>query len=213
MLMTQAAFARKVKRSRQYINKLVKNGTIPTYYDGRVNMEEAERLMAEHEDPRRDGQREANAAKRSGGADLLSSAGSYPSMADMTEEEQEIERERLQQTLRDLQNKASDIGEEDETIGDIESMNVKQLNIAILKQDLRIKRAKADESEKMSVPIDEVRNSIFAASRIVRDGLLGIPARLAARIAAESDPHICRTMMEQEINRQLENLSGAFREL
>lgn len=212
MLMTQAAFARKVNRSRQYINKLVQKGTIPTYDKGRVNMEEAERLMKEHEDPRRDGQREANAEKR-GGDDLLSAAGSYPSQADMSDEEREVERERLKQQLRDLQHQAHDIGEDDEDIGDIEKMNVKQLNIAILKQDLRIKRAKADESEKMSVPIDEVRNSIFAASRIVRDGLIGIPARLAARIAAENDPHVCRTMMEQEIHRQLENLSEVFREL
>lgn len=212
MLMTQAAFARKMKRSRQYINKLVQKGIIPTHDKGRVDMEEAERLMKEHEDPRRDGQREANASKRSGD-DLLSMVGTYPSQADMTDEEREIEREQLKQTLRNLQNQAHDIGEDDENIGDIESMNVKQLNIAILKQDLRIKRAKADESEKMSVSIDEVRNSVFAASRIVRDGLLGIPARLSARIAAETDPHKCRTMMEQEIHRQLENLSEAFREL
>lgn len=212
MLMTQAAFARKVSRSRQYINKLVQKGTIPTYDKGRVDMEEAERIMKEHEDPRRDGQREANAEKR-GGYDLLSAVGSYPSQADMSDEEREFERERLKQQLLDLQHQAHDIGEDDEDIGDIEKMNVKQLNIAILKQDLRIKRAKADESEKMSVSIDEVRNSIFAASRIVRDGLIGIPARLAARIAAESDPHVCRTMMEQEIHRQLENLSEVFREL
>lgn len=212
MLMTQAAFARKVSRSRQYINKLVQKGTIPTYDKGRVDMEEAERIMKEHEDPRRDGQREANAEKR-GGYDLLSAVGSYPSQADMSDEEREFERERLKQQLLDLQHQAHDIGEDDEDIGDIEKMNVKQLNIAILKQDLRIKRAKADESEKMSVSIDEVRNSIFAASRIVRDGLIGIPARLAARIAAESDPHVCRMMMEQEIHRQLENLSEVFREL
>lgn len=209
--MTQAAFARKVKKSRQYINKLVKKEIIPTHDDGRVDMEEAERLMIEYEDPRRDSQREANAEKRKP-ADLLSAIGTYESEADMSDEEREIEREKRIEQLRMMQKEAQEVGA-DEDIGDVEAMGIKQLNLAILQQDLRIKRAKADESEKISVPLEEVNRSLFEASRIVRDGLQGIPARLAARIAAESDPHKCRTMMEQEINRQLQNITEVFREL
>lgn len=212
MLMTQAAFARKMKRSRQYINKLVKKEIIPTHDDGRVDMDEAERLMIEHEDPRRDAQREANEEKRKG-SDLFSAVGSYESVADMSDEERDIEREKRIEQLRRMQKEAQEIGAEDEDLGDVEAMSIKQLNRALLEQDLRIKRAKADESERVSVPIDEVNRSLFEASRIVRDGLQGIPARLAARIAAESDPHKCRTMMEQEINRQLQNIVEVFREL
>lgn len=211
MLMTQAAFARKMKRSRQYINKLVKKEIIPIYDDGRVDMDEAERLMIEHEDPRRDAQREANSEKRKQ-SDLLSAAGTYESEADMSDEEREIEREKRIEQLRMMQKEAKAIGA-DEDVGDVEAMGIKQLNLAILQQDLRIKRAKADESEKVSVPLEEVNRSLFEASRIVRDGLQGIPARLAARIAAESDPHKCRVMMEQEINRQLQNIVEVFREL
>lgn len=211
MLMTQAAFARKMKRSRQYINKLVDKGIIPIYDKKRVDMDEAERLMIEHEDPRRDAQREANAEKRKP-SDLLSSAGTYESEADMSDEERKIEREKRIEQLRMMQKEAKAIGA-DEDVGDVEAMGIKQLNLAILQQDLRIKRAKADESEKVSVPLEEVNRSLFEASRIVRDGLQGIPARLAARIAAESDPHKCRVMMEQEINRQLQNIVEVFREL
>lgn len=211
MLMTQAAFARKMKKSRQYINKLVDKGIIPIYDQKRVDMDEAERLMIEHEDPRRDAQREANAEKRKP-TNLLSAVGTYESEADMSDEERELEREKRIEQLRMMQKEAKEIGA-DEDIGDVEAMGIKQLNLAILQQDLRIKRAKADESEKVSVPLEEVNRSLFEASRIVRDGLQGIPARLAARIAAESDPHKCRTMMEQEINRQLQNIVEVFREL
>lgn len=212
MLITQAAFARKVKKSRQYINKLVKKEIIPIYDDGRVDMEEAERLMLEHEDPRRDSQREANEGKRKP-TDLLSAVGTYDSEADMTDAEREEERVKRIEQLRMMQQEAKSVGVDEDDTGDVELMNIKQLNIAILKQELRIKRAKADESEKSSVPLDDVNRSLFAASRIIRDGLLGIPARLAARIAAESDAHKCRTMMEQEIIRQLQNISEVFHEL
>lgn len=211
MLMTQAAFARKMKRSRQYINKLVDKGIIPIYDQKRVDMAEAERLMIEHEDPRRDAQREANAEKRKP-SDLLAAAGTYESEADMSDEERDIERERRIEQLRIMQKEAKAIGA-DEDIGDVEEMSIKQLNIEIMKQDLRIKRAKADESEKSSISVDEVRRSVYDASRIIRDGLMGIPARLAARIAVESDPHKCRVMMEEEVNRQLKNISDLFHEL
>lgn len=212
MLMTQAAFARKVKKSRQYINKLVDKGIIPVYDQKRVDMDEAERLMIEHEDPHRDAQREANAEKRKP-TDLLSAVGTYDSEADMSDEERAFEREKRIEQLRMMKEEAKSVGADEDDAGDVETMSIKQLNIAILKQDLRIKRAKADESEKSSVPLDEVNRSLFAASRIIRDGLLGIPARLAARIAAESDAHKCRTMMEQEIIRQLQNISEVFHEL
>lgn len=212
MLMTQAAFARKVKKSRQYINKLVKKEIIPIYDDGRVDMEEAERLMLEHEDPRRDSQREANEGKRKP-TDLLSAVGTYDSEADMTDAEREEERTKRIEQLRIMQQEAKDVGVDNEDINNLEVMDLKQLNLEIMRQDLRIKRAKADESEKTSIPVDDVKRSVYEASRIIRDGLTGIPARLAARIAVESDPHKCRIMMEQEINRQLKNISELFNEL
>ena len=101
----------------------------------------------------------------------------------------------------------------DSEIGDVEHLDIKELNRLILQQDLRIKKAKADESEKLTVSVEDVKKTFFAASRVVRDGLNTIPARLAARLAAETDPHKCLTMLESEINTQLNKISEAINEL
>jgi len=211
MLISQSKFAAKVGKSRQYINKLVQKGIIPTYDSKRVDDVEAERLMQEHEDPHREYQRELNKEARKG-TDLFEASKHYESVADMSDEERDSLLQQQRDKLNALQNEADKLGVDKEELSDLEQMDVKALNRAILQQDLRIKTSKADESEKKSISIEEVEKNIFAASRIVRDGLLGIPARLAARIAVESDPHTCRTMMEVEINRQLNNLSEVFNE-
>lgn len=199
-----------------YFSELVKNEKIPYHHKPGspkkfFKYSEVKEALEEIKDPRRDPQRAANQEKREDNG-LLDIAGSYPSEADMTEEEVDAKRKQL----RALQQQAADLGVDDgEIAGDesVEKMQIKELNRAILQEELRIKRAKADDSEGLSISRDEVRRSTFAASRVVRDGLLGIPARLAARIAAETDPHKCRTMMEIEINRQLDNLVEVFREL
>lgn len=211
MLMSQSKFAAKVGKSRQYINKLVQKGIIPTYDSKRVDDVEAERLMKEHEDPHREHQRELNKEARKG-TDLFEASKHYDSVADMSDAERESLLKKQREKLHALQEEADELGVDKEEISELEKMDIKALNRAILQQELRIKTSKADESEKKSISIEEVQKSIFAASRIVRDGLLGIPARLAARIAVENDPHTCRTMMEAEINRQLNNLSEVFNE-
>jgi len=211
MLMSQSKFSAKVGKSRQYINKLVQKGIIPIYDSKRVDDVEAERLMQEHEDPHREHQRELNKEARKG-TDLFEASKHYESMADMSDEEKELLLQQQRKKLNQLQSEADALGVDKEEVSELDKMDIKALNRAILQQELRIKRSKADESEKKSISIEEVEKSIFAASRIVRDGLLGIPARLAARIAVESDPHTCKTMLEVEINRQLNNLSEVFNE-
>lgn len=209
MLMSQSAFAKKLGRSRQYINKLVHKGIIPVYEGKKVDLVEAERNMKEHEDPSRDAQREANEEKRN--QTLFEVAGSYRSVADATPEERDIELQEKREELRRLQEEAKRLGvESDEE--ELDKLSIKDLNAAILRQDLRIKTVKADESEKSVISVEKVNQSVFAAARIVRDGLLSIPSRVAARLAAESDPHTCRTMLEVEITRQLANLTEVFRE-
>jgi plasmid maintenance system antidote protein VapI len=211
MLMSQSRFAAKLGLSRQYINKLVHKGIIQTHDGKRVDDVEAERAMREYEDPHRENQRELNkAAKKS--VDLFDASQHYASVADMSDSEREILLQKQREKLDALQKEAETLGVDKEDVSELDSMDIKALNRAILQQELRIKRSKADESEKKSIAIEDVEKSIFSASRIVRDGLLGIPARLAARLAVESDPHKCRTMLEVEITRQLENLSEIFNE-
>lgn len=100
----------------------------------------------------------------------------------------------------------------DDVSDNLKTLNIKALNAAIMKQNLRIQTIKANEAEKNVVSIEFMEKSIFEAARVVRDGLLNIPSRIAARVAAEQDSHKCRTMLEVEINRQLVNLTEIFNE-
>ena len=58
------------------------------------------------------------------------------------------------------------------------------------------------------VDADEVKVAAFNKARIVRDGLLNIPDRLAALLAAESDEHKVHKLLASEIRAVLEEQSG-----
>lgn len=169
--------------------------------------------LNDREDPRRDAQREANAARRKTN-DIFSAAGKYESVADLTPEQAEARRKKMIEVFRRNQEKevAAGVQADSKADEDLEKMDIKALNRAILEQDLRIKTATANEKENMSVSVEKVKSDLFAASRVLRDGMLGIPSRLSARIAAVTDPHTCRTMMEEEIIKQLSTLSETLNE-
>ena len=96
---------------------------------------------------------------------------------------------------------------------DISTLSISDLNKKILEQNLRIQTSKADELGNVSIPREKVVESIFASSRVIRDGMMGIAPRLASRIAAVTDPHECRVMIEEEIVRQLSKLEDILHEL
>jgi len=211
MLMRQSDFAKKVGTSRQYINKLVKQGVIPSYERGQVKYDEAKRALENHQVPYRQRQREKNKAERLKKMvpSMFDVDLGYESVADMSEEEK---RARSIETLRKLRDEAVASGVDVvRSVEDIEKLDAKELNRLILEQDLRLKKAKADEAEGKVLPVETVKNAIFEATRILRDGLLGIPARTASALASMDDPHACRTLLEEEIVRQLESLSEAIR--
>lgn len=210
MLISQAEFARRINASRQYVNKLVRKGVLPVHDGTKINYKEAKEILEQLQDPRRDAQRAAVQKKKE--QNLLTFQSEYKTMADSTPDEMAQEREKQKELLQKKIQEAQDLGLED-NVGDVEKLDVKELNRLILEQDLRIKRIKADESEKLSVPIEDTKKTFFMASRVVRDGLNTIPSRLAARLAAESDPHVCLTILESEINTQLSKLSEAINEL
>ena len=186
-----------VKFGKSYFSKLVSGGHIP--YHEKPNssrkwfyLSEVSEAIRRLGDPRREPQREANERRRSGATE-------QPDRA------KEIE------TLRRLREDAKASGVDVVGTGeDIELLDAKELGRLIMLQDLRLKTAKADEAEGKVVPVDEVSRAVYEAARIMRDGLLGIPARVASPLAAMDDPHAVRTMLEEEIVRQLEGLSEAL---
>lgn len=214
MLVSQRTFAKMIGKSQPYISKLVKNGVI-VLINGKVNVEQAKDDIEAHKDPTRDAQREAN-EKRREEPSLMSVVGSYPSQADMTPEEKEIlrkEQEELKKIMAEVKSAEGNEKESDQDITDFAGMPAAQ--IRLFKEFYMGKLAKLDFEKKKGevIAISDVKNQVFEAYRTVRDGMLGIPARLSSRLAYETDPHTCRVMMEEEINRQLNSLSGMFNEL
>ena len=68
--------------------------------------------------------------------------------------------------------------------------------------------------EKMGDLVDarEVENHLFRTSRQIRDAMLGIPDRLAAVLASETDAAKCHELILSEIERVLEDLKEAWKQ-
>ena len=175
--------------------------------------EEVVEALENNKDPRRDPQRAAHEKKRNTN-NLMSMAGTYPSVADMSAEEKDQEQKRLRAIFEKQQEEVEDLGlDEEKDSEDISTLSIAALNKKILEQNLRIQTSKADELDNVSIPREKVVESIFASSRVIRDGMMGIAPRLASRIAAVTDPQECRVMIEEEVVRQLSKLEDILREL
>ncbi|MGF7163496.1 hypothetical protein FHS85_005165 [Rhodoligotrophos appendicifer] len=53
---------------------------------------------------------------------------------------------------------------------------------------------------------EAVRRSAFNTARVIRDNLLNIADRVAARLAAEKDPMVCHAVLDAELRQSLETL-------
>jgi hypothetical protein len=73
----------------------------------------------------------------------------------------------------------------------------------------RLLEAKAKAETGKLVSADEVRIAAFRRARIVRDGMLNLPDRLAALLAAEHDATKVHTLLTNEIRTVLVELSDA----
>ena len=72
----------------------------------------------------------------------------------------------------------------------------------------RLLEIKAKVEAGRYVDADEVKAAAFNKARVVRDGLLNIPDRLSAVLAAENDPARVHELLAAEIRTALEELSG-----
>ena len=60
------------------------------------------------------------------------------------------------------------------------------------------------------IEAEVVRKSMADAGRALRDGILGLPDRLATVLAAESDPKKIHVTLKTELSRELEALANAI---
>ena len=78
-----------------------------------------------------------------------------------------------------------------------------------MREAYRAKMAKLDYEEREGKLVDaaKVRDDAFQTGRMVRDGVLAIPDRMADVLAAESDPAKVRQLLLDELETVLEKLS------
>ena len=210
MLVSQRKFAKMIGRSHSYVNKLVKQGVIPTH-NGKILPSEAKKAIENHKDPSRDAQREANKKKRKE-PDLFSPE-MLPkkSIADLTPKEREEYEKRLQEEKRkitQLKEEAKNIGIElgnfDEILG---TMNLNQARTISEIFNAKIKEVAYKKEIGELIPIKQVKKEAFEAARIVRDSLLTLPGRISS-ILVEKNKNEIKDILHKEIVQILENLSS-----
>ncbi len=79
---------------------------------------------------------------------------------------------------------------------------------AILKgYQAKLAKLQFEEKSGKLVATDVVEHDAFRVARAVRDGMLSIPAKVSAELAAETDPFEVHKKLEREIRLALENLA------
>jgi hypothetical protein len=72
----------------------------------------------------------------------------------------------------------------------------------------KLKKLEFQKREGALVEKAEIDKDAFETARAVRDALMTIPDRISAQLAAESDPHKVRLLLEGEILKALRALTG-----
>lgn len=177
---SQRRYARRAGVSHVYINRLVRDGKLPADGDGRIDADEADRVLVAWREPARPSRRTASGAAAGGpeaqprpkpAAEALSSSvagapgGDLPTLLLKTRIKSEAERGKL----------------------------------------LELK-AKVETGK--YVDTDEVKVAAFNKGRIVRDNLLNVAGRLAAVVAAESNERRCFELIDGEIRHAIVALTG-----
>ncbi len=207
--LSQSEFARKWNSiypddtlTRQYISKLVSSGEFP-HSNKKVPFNKCKTILEDKKkNPERDAQREANKAKKEGNIGLFSDKNIYENtVADLTEEEkEEFYRTRLE--IEDLTD------EIDENLDD-DPFKFKSFNdIKKLKEYYQGLKAKLDYEKESGLLIlkDEVERAAYEISRITRNKLLSIPARVSSIVASMNDKREVQTYIYDEIYNALSEL-------
>ncbi len=183
MLISQSEYARARGVSRQYVSRLVKQGVI-TLENGKIDPARADAALEAKRDP-------ARAPRRK---NIKTGA------------------ERVAETP--AQDAPVSVPASTETVmlpgsggGDLPKMLLKtRIKSELEKSKLLEIKARVEAGK--YVDADEVKVAAFNRARIVRDGLLNIPDRMASLLAAESNEHKVHELLTLEIRTALEELTG-----
>ena len=74
----------------------------------------------------------------------------------------------------------------------------------------KLRRLEFETKQGRLIEAEAVRNTIAEAGRSLRDGILGLPDRLATVLAAESDSKKVHVTLKTELSRELEALANAI---
>jgi len=74
----------------------------------------------------------------------------------------------------------------------------------------KLRRLEFETRQGKLIEAEVVRRAIATAVRAMRDGILGLPDRLATVLAAESDPKRVHVTLKTELSRELEALADAL---
>jgi len=74
----------------------------------------------------------------------------------------------------------------------------------------KLRRLEFETKQARLIEAEAVRKTIAEAVRTIRDGILGLPDRLATVLAAESDSKKVHVVLKTELSRELEGLAHAI---
>ena len=179
MLISQSEYARRRGVSRQYVSRLVKQGVI-ALENGKVDPVQADAAMAARRNPARPERRKQVKTETQ-------------RVRGMPPQDAAVSAEPVQ-----LPGSGS---------GDLPKMLLKTRIKSELEKG-KLLEIKARVEAGKYVDADEVKVAAFNKARIVRDGLLNIPDRMALLLAAEDNEHKVHDLLTSEIRTALEELTG-----
>lgn len=179
-------YAQRIGVSGSYVSRLVRDGKLPVDADGRIDADEADRILAATREP-------ARIAKRTVLSSTPSPARSVaPSSPRPTPTPPRI---------------GSDLGATVPGGSDLPTLLLRaRTKTEVEKGKLLELKAKVEAGK--FVDGDEVKVAAFNKARIVRDALLNIASRLAPLVAAEPDERACFDLIDREVRQALEELAG-----
>lgn len=111
--------------------------------------------------------------------------------------------------------------EQRELFGDARTKSVRDTEEGVsfsraraVREGLNARIAELDLRERMGslVEVAQVKAEAFDVGRKIREGLLGLPARLGPVVAGMNDPRACESLLQREIDEVLRELTDRARD-